>query len=357
MAMVSSMTVDRARQEAAAMLRLPADADPLTIAAESIRRAASVRCPSTPLGLVEAVYQVIEPLFSLTKDDVAEVLDAVVAAGDLVEATDESGGQRRRLLYLGPPRYVQRGSGDLLLLGVRPDGAPLVGEGLADRVHAVRHLRRLNAPTKGDLDLVSLYGLTPISEGRWTGHEAVRSAAEVTETYVRLLNRQGPSGEIPGLRILDPSRPPNYYRGRWRPADPSDSGLFVARRSQGYGADLWCFVELHDGSHRRLLDLPAVGRDRGCDEAWTLQAALDAERGVPQEVLIRPTGAGRVRLGLPSPPPQWLQRRWDLLGAPAPVRFALFGYEFSASDTRDELAFVSDHLWMSSRVITEDTGP
>lgn len=350
MALVRAVDLVEALRETAAQLRLPPDPGSSSLLAESIRRTASVRCPSTPQAIIAAVHQVLDPLVPLTKEEVSEAFDAVVAAGDLVEAIDESGGQRRRLIYLGAPRYVQRSSGDLLLIGVRPDGVPLVGEALIERVQVDRHLRRLIDPTPEELELVTLYGLDQLSEDKWMRHKPPLPAAALINEYNELLARQGPSGEIPGLRILDPSRRPAYYRGRWRPPDPSDSGVYVARRSQGYGADLWCVVELRDGSHIRLLDLPALGRDRGCDEAWHLQAALDAQQGSPQEVIVRRTGTGRIQLGLPAPPPRWLQRRWDLLGHPATVKSALFGYEFSPGDTRAELEFVKDHLWMSSRV-------
>lgn len=352
--MVRALDPEAALQATLAELGLPPDAALACLLAESLRRTASVRCPSTPQAIVEAVRQVLDALVPLTKEEVGEAFDAVVAAGDLVEVIDSSGGQRRRLIYLGPPRYVQRSTGDLLLFGVRPDGAPLVGEGLIERVHIDRHLRRLVNPTAEELELVSAYGLDRLSEDKWMRHAPPQEAADLIEVYTGLLARQGPSGEIPGLRILDPTRNAAYYRGRWRTPDSSDSGVYVARRSQGYGADLWCVVELRDGSHVRLLDLPSLGRDRGCDEAWRLQAAFDAQQGSPQEVIVRRTGTGRIQLGLPAPPPRWLQRRWDLLGNPAAVKSALFGYEFSPRDTRAELDFVKDHLWMSHRVVNEE---
>ncbi len=354
MAVVRALGPEEALQETGAQLGLRPDADRASFLAESVRRTASVRCPSTPQAIIEAVHQVLDPLMPLTKEEVSEAFDAVVAVGDLVEVIDPSGGQRRRLIYLGPPRYVQRSSGDLLLLGVRPDAAPLVGEGLIERVQVDRHLRRLVSPTAEELELVSVYGLDPIREDKWMRHAPPQEATQFIEIYTGLLARQGPSGEIPGLRILDATSSPAYYRGRWRPSGSSDSGVYVARRSQGYGADLWCVVELRDGHHVRLLDLPSLGRDRGCDEAWHLQAAIDAQQGAPQEVIVRRTGTGRIQLGLPAPPPRWLQRRWDLLGNPAEVRSALFGYEFSPSDTRAELEFVKDHLWMSRRVLDEE---
>ena len=194
------------------------------------------------------------------------------------------------------------------------------------------------------------YGLREIPEAKWTGRPEPTEARDFIDFYVRKLRRQPLSGTVEGLRVLDPASTPTFYRGRWRSASASDNGVFVARRSQRYGSDLWCLVELTDGEHRRLLDLPLPGAPRGCDQAWQLQAAIDAANGNPQQLLIRRTGRGRVQLGLPSPPPKWLQRRWDLLGEPVRVPSALLGYEFAVQDARDEAEFVRAHLWMTRRI-------
>ena len=74
---------------------------------------------------------------------------------------------------------------------------------------------------------------------------------------------------------------------RWREVR-ADSGRFVARRDQAYGSNLWCYVELSNGEPQRLLDFPLAGsRWRGCDEAWRLQMAIDAQRGAPQRFRLQ----------------------------------------------------------------------
>jgi hypothetical protein len=89
-------------------------------------------------------------------------------------------------------------------------------------------------------------------------------------------------GTVTDLQILDPMRPVTYYLGRWN-VPKNQSGTFVARRPQEFGAPIWCFVALKDGVPARLLDLPLEKmRWRGCDSAWHLQMAIDYCRRNPQ---------------------------------------------------------------------------
>ena len=337
-----------------AALRLGPGPDLRPLLAASLRRAASLMCPSTPSAITTAVWDVLHPVISLPIESLHETLDALVGVGDLVESVEQRFDRRQRVIHLGRPRFIRRRSGDLLLLGTRPDNLPLVSEALEDRVQTTGHLRRIIEPDAEVFSQLDAYGLREIPEARWTGRPEPTEARDFIDFYVRKLRRQPLSGTVEGLRVLDPASTPTFYRGRWRSASASDNGVFVARRSQRYGSDLWCLVELTDGEHHRLLDLPLPGATRGCDEAWQLQAAIDAANGNPQQLLIRRTGRGRVQLGLPSPPPKWLQRRWDLLGEPVRVPSALLGYEFEVQDARDEAEFVRDHLWMTRRIDERD---
>ena len=326
------------------------------LVAASYRRAASLMCPSTPSELVRSVRHVLEPLVQLESDALVETLDSLVAAGDLVETTEERFGKRHRVIYLGHPRFVRRQSDGLLLFGTRPDNAPLVGDALQDRIIEVGYLRRIDEPDDEVFASLDAYGLYEIPECDWTGQPEAVPASEVIDAYFGELRQRTPSTAPDNLRLLDPEATQHYYRGRWRPADASDRGTFVARRRQRYGSDLWCLVDLQHDDQCRLLDLPidSTGFLRGCDEAWRLQAAIDFTRGSPLELRVRGTGHGGVQLGLPIPPPKWLQRRWDLLGQPVRVPGTLFGYEFSAADARVEALFACEHLWMQLRTERKD---
>lgn len=351
------------RATAAALTRsalgIPADATLDQVIAGSLRRAASTNCPTTPGALTAAVARSIVPLLEDQEelaDGVAQVLERLVAVGDLVETIEERGGARRTALYLGRPRFVQRESGDALLLGVRPDGLPLLSDELLEEVEEFGYIRRV--ASRPDLaDVLEAEGLREVSSTRWLRPPQEVDADDFVAMYDSRLTAAGPSGDIEGLRILDAATPNTYYRGRWRQPGAQHTGNYVSRRGQRFGAELWAYVALIDGQPAKLLDLPALTTDRGCDEAWRLAAALDAVVGRPQQIVARGTGHGRVTLGLYSPPPRWLQRRWELIGEPSKVAGALFAYEFTPSDAREELRFASDRLWLTPQIASSEDSP
>ncbi len=324
-----------------------------SVSATRVRRAASLMCPTTPAALAAAVRGVLQGLGSIDTAAIVELIDTLVASGDLVEVLEENGVQKRRMIYLGQPRFVRRRSGDLLVIGTRPDNAPLVGEALAGRISRTGYLRRILDPDREVYELLEAYGVHEIPEARWVSRPAASDARTLLESYSKELRQQGACGPIEGLRILDPKTSPSHYKSRWRIATSTDEGVFLARRSQGYGGDLWCVVAIRAGESQRLLDLPTTMGGRGCDEGWQLQAAIDATNGTPQEVSIRGTGKGSVELGLPAPPPRWLQRRWDLIGTAVHGRSSLVTYEISSRDARDEVALVCELLWMDRQVLPQ----
>lgn len=328
-----------------------ADDEPVEhLVASAVRRAASITCPTTAAALSAAVTNLLAPL--IASDELSEVVrqtvDQLAAVGDLVEYVDDTSVTRRTVLYLGHPRFVLRATGDVLLLGVRPDGVPLVSEDLSLAVERHGLLRRL--PRQPELpELLAAEGLHEVNASRWLRAPDVTSPEALMAAYDDRLDRQGPSGEIDGLRILDSATSPLSYRARWRV--PSDhSGRFVARRPQRYGSDLWSYVALEQGRPTHLLDLPALTHDRGCDEAWRIQAAIDCRNEKPQQIVVGGTGQGRVALGLFAPPPRWLQRRWEFFGNAGRLQGALFAYEFATTDVMEELQFATKRLWLSRRM-------
>jgi hypothetical protein len=335
-------------------LRLPVGTRPdsdETLAA-ALRRAASFLCPVTPAALVAAVEQGFAPLLddnSELHDRLVELTQALIGYGDLVEMGETSGINSRRSLFLGYPRFVRRSDNSFVLIGIRPEDAPLISDDLGTHVDLALYVRILAGTTATREQLVQ-QGLREISAQRWLRSPAVTDADAFARTYDELLTAQPPSGQIADLKVLDPNKPVTYYRGRWRAPSSDDTGRFVARRSQAYGADLWAYVELAGGEHLRFVDLPLDLRLRGCDEAWRLQAAIDSVRSTPQLARVHGTGHGSVVIGLTIPPPAWLQRRWDHFGRPAQIKGSLFAYEFATKDAREELAFAKELLWLETIV-------
>jgi hypothetical protein len=284
-----------------------------------------------------------------TAPELEAILDQLVGYGDLLELPTSDGESRR--LFLGPPSFVSRFSGACLILGIRPDGSPIVGEGLGVVIQYEGHTRTIH-PTETLHPKQALLesGLTPMAADQWLQSPRPVAPSGLTDEYLARLQSAGPAGEIDSFQVIDPDAPVTYYRGRWRHLRPTDTGNFVGRRAQAYGAPLWCFATVNSGSVERLIDLPIQDAlAPAADEAWRLQAALDAESGHPQKVLIRsPKQGSKPVIDFFSPLPRWAQRRLDIIARPLlRTRGALLSYTIPNEELEEELEFLSETMWVS----------
>jgi len=320
--------------------------------AASLRRAASVLCPTTPGQLVRSVLEALAGLPGSTEDlrgELDTLLQSLLSYGDLLELPTETPDGTVRRIYLGPPSFVKRSSGSCLMLGIRPDAAPLLGDELSQHIDYEGHVRIMR-PAGPVEELVAAGGLTELAPDQWLRAPRPASPSEVIDEHVRRLHAAGPSGEIANLRFIDPTSPVTYYRGRWRTPTKKDNGTVVARRPQAFGADLWCFADLSGGEVRRLLDFPlTLSLTPAADEAWRVQAALDALAGHPQQIRVRASHEpDRVVVDLLSPLPSWAQRRLDVIGTPIlRSHGALFSYSLPAEEVEEEVRFLNEMLWLS----------
>ena len=320
--------------------------------AAALRRAAGFHCPCSPATLVRTVLAPLEGLvddFTPVREAVESTLDAITGYGDLLESRDVAYGDeevRRNLLYIAPPAFVMRTSGAALLVGFAPERASLLPDDFDAPVEYVGHTRRLPVGINDLPSRLVEFGLIEISSAAWLKAPPLQSPQAHLAQFNRSLVAGPSTTDIPGLRLIDPSTSVRYYPGRWV-EKLKVTGSFVGRRPQAYGADLWCYVELENGSARRLIDLPLPkSRNRGCDEAWQLQAAIDAQRGDHQRYRIRSANDGSVMLDLFSPVPMWARRRWDALGEPVLASGCLFSYRFAQRDIEEEIMFARKNLWL-----------
>lgn len=321
--------------------------------AAALRRAAGFLCPCSTATLTNNVVSPLQGLaedLETTKKAVKETLNKLIIHGDIFEycdldLEDDSG---HIMLYAAPASFVVRENGAVILIGVESNQSVLPDD-LKNRIEYTRHLRRIN-PFKGENLAVELkeLGLVKISYGQWLKTPKQKTPEQHLFRFDNFLDAAGPSGEIPELSLLDPERPVRYYSGRWTDVH-SQSGRFVARRSQAYGADIWCYVHVNKGNPELLIDFPVDGDKnqwRGCDEAWHLQMAIDAKRGEPQRFRMRKdTEAGNV-IEFFSPVPMWAQRKWDAVGEPIHGSGYLFAYKFPESEISEELRFIRENLWL-----------
>lgn len=345
---VTAVTAEECREIALREASLLRDSDPATAAATALRRAASCMAPVAPRALLDAVetaQQAFPFELRLSRDSLESLLDQMVSYGDLLEAADSG----RRLLFLAAPAFVDGGDGLVYLVGARPDDEPLVGHEDSE-IQPLLHVRRL-ALTALDKPELERRGLAELSWLQYLRAPKPVSAAVHMAAIRDLMDKRPPPGHVEGLQALDSSEPARYYRGRWKPAGHL-TGEFVARRPQAYGAPLWAFVRLNDGACTALLDLPISREGRGSDEAWRIQSAIDCLLDKPQEIRVRQVSSTRSAADVFAPLPRWLQRRWDLAGAPTqPQQGSLMSYEFRRDRVEEELEFAQATMWLrASRV-------
>lgn len=321
--------------------------------AGALRRMASFLCPCPRSALVRAVVRPLHRLvddINIFKGTVQNTLAAMIAYGDILEYPDveedlEAGSAI--VLYPAPASFVVRSSGTVLLVGVASDQSSALPDELANRLDYANHLRFLRPRPSEDLrtQLLQL-GLVELNYERWLHGPTRKSAAQHLSAINRVLDKAQPSHDVPGLVILDPERPVSYYRGRWGEAR-SCTGRFVARRSQAYGNKIWCYIKLCDGNPEKLIDFPLPDSQwRGCDEAWHLQMAIDAQRGVPQHFRISLGPENTRVIQFFSPVPMWAQRRWDAIGEPIPASGCLFAYRLAEVEFVEETKFLRESMWL-----------
>lgn len=327
------------------------------VLAEITRRMASFCCPVTPLGLERRVEECLSGLGSFTTREsgesvVREIIESLIGYGDLVEAPidDEQKGTSRRFLFLAQPSYVVLSVEMCVLVGIRAKGLPFGDGSVGERVihhNYARHVRL--QPGEAPDGALGGLGLRELSSEHWLNCPPTATPESVVKEYATRLDAAGPSGSVGPIRILDPTRSVTFYSGRWRVAAARDTGRFIGRRPVEFGADQWCYCDVVDGEVTGLVDLPATDRlARGCDEAWRLQAALDALAGTPQFLTVQHDSRRQeALLRFKSPIPSWDQRRLDAVGEPLGRQAGcLFAYRVSEDLLEAELASLQRSMWL-----------
>jgi hypothetical protein len=322
--------------------------------ASMLRRAASFISPCTSRTLRETIVRGLEHLHddpSELRTRIDAAMESLVGYGDLLDLPEANKESVGGLIHLAPPSFVWRPGVALLLGGLRDD-VDMLPVGLRARIHYANHTRRIYEVTGEELrERLRRLELIDLPEAVWLRPPRPDSAQATVAAADRALEGCPTRGEVRGLTILDSGISVKYYPGRWRSA-AKQSGHFIARREQKFGADLWCYVAMEEGQVVRLLDLPRVhvarAGWRGCDDAWNLQMALDDVAGHRQQYRLRslpPTGFAIV--DFLSPVPQWARRRWDVIGELIEPQAGLFAYRFSDIDFAREQSYMEDELWLT----------
>ena len=339
-------------------LGLPAASDGViddAMLAASLRRAADILCPCSLSTLVAAVLESLEYLFDdsdAMAERIASAAEGLIIGGDLLElnqVTMDDPTGKGTWVFSAPPSFIVRPSGSIFLVGIVPDETTPLPASLNARVSYEGFARLVTPELSEDLpSVLRELGLRELSMSAWLKAPKAESAAALRDGMLRRLAEQPPSGAVADISILDPARTVDYYSGRW--VNPRyESGDYVARRPQAYGAPLWGFANLVDGNVSKFLDFPLKStRWRGCDTAWYLQMAIDHCRQTPQ-LYRRRTMRGGACLDFFSPLPLWAHRRFAVLGRPAPREKCLISYWIPERELASEETFIQERLWLACR--------
>ncbi len=323
-----------------------------------VRRCAGICCPCSKATLRRSLTEALQYLSDsaeLLGERIEVIVEGLVVTGDLLELHDVSTldpSVRGTWVFAAPPSYVVRPNDEIFLIGIVSDQDVFLPESLGSRICA-RGYTRLIKPEPGEnlAARIEEQGLQRLSERSWLRSPKPEEAGRVLERYRGRLGEVPPSGEVEDLEVLVPEQPVTYYRGRWKSSE-GKTGTFVGRRPQEYGAPIWCFVELAGGTARRFMDMPRKRSHwRGCDEAWHLQMAIDADRGQPQRYRVH-SGDAEWRFEFFSPLPAWAERRLITFGRAVQAGSCLMAYALPCSAAEDEERFLQKTLWLSR---TEDS--
>lgn len=320
-----------------------------------LRRAAGILCPCSPVTIVSSVLDSLQYLVEKNDqipDRLTRTIEQLIVIGDLLElnqVTTDDPAVKSTWVFAAPPSFVERPDGSVFLLGIVPDDTTPLPAGFKSRIIYDRATRVVIPETSENLRSTLLdLGWLELSKSAWLKAPKPSSDVELRQAIQSRLETQPESGAILDLSILDPSRDVRYYANRWV-TPTNQSGHYVARRPQAYGAPIWGYASLVSGSVTKFLDLPLKGtRWRGCDIAWHLQMAIDRHRGTPQ-LYRRREGTGGAFLDLFSPLPMWAERRLAVLGRPAAAEKCLFSYWIPEPERASEEGFLRERLWLASR--------
>ena len=227
-----------------------------------LRRAAGIHCPCSRAALRAALTEslaYLQPDLGALAGRLDDLIEAMIVAGDLLELSDvatDDPDVKGTWVFAAPPSFVVRRTGSIFLTGIAPDQDGFLPEHLARRV--IRsHVTQFIAPEPGEdlIEQLIAHGLHQLSEAVWLRSPKVQTPEQLIRRFENQLASQPTCGPVSGLEILDRDTKVTYYRGRWS-APRGQTGTFVARRPQEFGAPLWSFAELVDGTLKRIVDLP-----------------------------------------------------------------------------------------------------
>jgi hypothetical protein len=313
--MIAVIEPKRLRDLLAQDLGLSVDESTETILAQALRRLCAILCPcpreqlttwgARSLSFLSKCDGVID-----LEQALDETIEALLIAGDVLEARPPSGNGQGPLVYPCAPSFMHVGD-RTYLLGVAED----------DALHLPRLTRKhlmFEGATRFLTDNtlsshLEAAGLQCISPSHWARKLPINSADHYRQALERQLVDEGRPGDLGAVKILaHATAHPVSYRARWK--DPqSEYGLHIFRVPRLYGSPAWYIGDFRDGHIDTYAPIPLLeAGGRACDAAWLAQLAIDATQGRPNRY-FKEQGAQGLLLRLEFPIPLMIHRRLGLL--------------------------------------------
>lgn len=314
--------------------------------AQSIRRSVFIAAPCNIRTARTLVIAALAPLLDDIEARVNDMIEDLIAIGDLLEMRSESDEGSDILLRPAPPAFVRRKDNTFIILGISGDEiTPIDNQSV---IYTPSGLRTF--PTSDPTNYRDMFidlGLIEIPEHIWLHAPAKISVEDYLDSWVRSLPSVKHPENIEGLEIIDTKIPASFYKDRWAKLSNEHSGIYVGRRPQRYGANLWCLFEIKNGLIERFVDIYSKdARIRNCDEAWRIQAALDSKELRSQKIRIL-SDQKNIILSFSSPIPAWAIRRLSMIGARKIVKGSLIAFEIPAQNAENEICWLEDMLWLA----------
>ncbi|MGF9566947.1 hypothetical protein AAIH70_25930 [Neorhizobium sp. BT27B] len=325
--------------------------------AAALRRLAGTVCPCSPKTLVRAMVDCHRGLVDDAhefSEKVEVVIDDLISIGDLLEINDVAAIDeliRGTWVFAAPPSFVMHLGNVAQIIGLSSDEqTPLPAE-VRDRVRLEGVTRRLYPKDNEDLrNLLLSLGLREIYSEVWLRFPKVIPAKDLVDRADRQLSELGPSGTLDGARIFDHLSEHRGYRSRWEPLK-RQTGRFIVRRPQPYGADRWGYGEVSGGEVCKLLEFPdSNDRRRACDIAWRLAMALKALAGSNVTYrLIQNHDFGSFDFHFPLP--DWAKRSLAFAGQQVEPRGCLLSFDIAVGQVPSAEQFLKSYLFLSPATI------
>lgn len=327
----------------------------VTYVAAALRRFAGAVCPCSPKTLLKVMVDSHRHLVSDSEgfaSQVEVVIEDLVSVGDLLELTDVASVDERikgTWLFPAPPGFVIHHGGVAHIIGLSTDEQTPLPVAIRDRV-VLKDVSRRILPGDGENlgPFLKLLGLREISSDSWLRRPRLTTAPDLVTRVKSRLSSMERLGDQDGIQVFNHLSDRRSYRRCWEQL-ANQSGQFVIRRPQAYGADRWGYAEMAFGQIVKVLEFPETGdRWRGCDVAWRLMMALLSLEEHPVTYCLEKVGDSGV-FDFFFPIPDWAKRSLRFAGEEVPARACLMSFDIPVAQVVAVQRFLAEMLFLAQQ--------